>query len=101
VVLRFQVVNMGPPLRDVYVGFYTQLVSGNKNAYGTWPPGSNSGPGTWYYKVHEDYDAARRLFREHYCQALPYPGSCNFAYCPPWVALKLLATHPQPVSARP
>jgi hypothetical protein len=100
VVLRFQVVNQGPPLRDVYLGLYAQLVSGNRKAYSTWPPTSSSGPGSWYYKVYADYDTTRRLYREHYCALLPYPGSCNFSYCPPWAAVKLLATHPQPLAGK-
>ena len=98
VVLRFEVTNRGQPLSDLYVGFYAQLVSGNKNAYGTWPPSATSGPGSWYYKVYADYDTTRRVYREHFCQQAPYPGSCNLAYCPPWVGLRLLATRPTPLS---
>lgn len=99
-VLRFQVVNQGPPLRDVYVGLYAQLVSGNRNAYTGWPPSANSGPGSWYYKTYADYDTTRRLYREHFCQTSPYPSACNFAYCPPWAGVKLLATHPEPVAGK-
>ena len=100
VVLRFSVINQGPPLRDVYFGLYAQLVSGNRNSYATWPPSSSSGPGSWYYKVYADYDGARRLYREHYCMMLPYPGSCQLQTVPPWAAVKLLATHPEPVSGK-
>jgi hypothetical protein len=100
VVLRFQVVNQGPPLRDVYLGLYSQLVSGNKNAYSGWPPSASGGPGSWYYKVYAVYDTTRRLYRERYCQSLPYPGSCNVNYCPPWAAVKLLAVHPDSVAGK-
>lgn len=94
VVLRFHVINQGPPLRDVYVGLYAQLVSGDRNDYTSWPPSSSSGPGSWYYKVYGLYDADRRLYRERYCQSLPYPGSCNIAVVPPWAAVKMLAVRP-------
>lgn len=100
VVVQFRIVNQGPPLRDAYVGLYAQLVSGNKNSYSTWPPSASSGPGSWYYKVYADYDTTRRLYREHYCQSLPYPGSCNLSVVPPWVAVKLLATHPGSVAGK-
>jgi hypothetical protein len=100
VVLRFQVVNQGPPLRDVYLGLYAQLVSGNKNAYISWPPSGTDRPGSWYYKVYADYDTTRRLYRERYCLSAPYPTSCNIAYCPPWVGVKLLASHPEPLAGK-
>ena len=98
VVMRYQIVNLGPPLKDAYLGLYAQLVSGNRNAYSGWPPSASGGPGSWYYKVYADYDTTLRLYREHYCQQLPYPDGCNFAYCPPWVAIKLLAVHPDTVA---
>ncbi len=100
VVARFTIINQGPPLRAIYVGLYAQLVSGDKNAYVTWPPSSSSGPGSWYYKTYAEYDAARRLYKEHYCTMLPYPSGCGFAYCPPWAAVKLLGVHPDTVAAK-
>ena len=100
VVLRFLIVNQGPPLRDAYVGLFAQLVSGNKNAYSGWPPSASGGPGSWYYKVYADYDSTRRLYREHYCEGLPYPGSCNLAAVPAWAAVKLLAVSPDSVEAK-
>jgi hypothetical protein len=96
---RFTITNLGPPLRDVWVGMYAQFCSGNRNSYPTWPPSAASPQGTWYYKAHAEYDATRRLYKEHYCAQPPYPGSCNFPYCPPWAAVKLLATSPQPLDA--
>ncbi len=97
-VVQFTIVNQGPPLRDVYVGLYAQLVSGDKNAYANWPPSASSGPGSWYYKTYGEFDSARRLYKERYCYSLPYPGSCNVSYCPPWAAVKLLAVHPDTVA---
>lgn len=100
VVAQFEIVNQGAPLLDAYVGLYAQLVSGDKNAYSTWPPGSASGPGSWYYRTYADYDTTRRLYREHFCAALPFPANCNFAYCPPWAGVKLLSTHPDTIASK-
>ncbi|HVP15194.1 MAG TPA: hypothetical protein VMS88_06595 [Terriglobales bacterium] len=97
-VVQFKIVNLGPPLRDVHVGLYAQLVSGNKGAYSRWPPTASDIPGTWYYKTYPEYDAARRLYKEHFCAAEPYPTNCNFAYCPPWAGVKLLCTKPDTIA---
>ncbi len=100
VVAQFVIVNRGAPLRDVYVGLYGQLVSGDKNAYSTWPPSSNAGPGSWYYRTYADYDSGRRLYREHYCAAPPIPAGCNFPYCPPWAGVKLLGVSPDTIASK-
>jgi hypothetical protein len=100
VIPQFTIVNRGAPLRDVYVGLYVQLVSGDKNAYTSWPPSAASTAGSWYYKTHAEYDAERHLYQEHFCAAEPYPGSCNYAYCPAWVGVKLLAVSPGTVAGK-
>ncbi len=100
VVAQFKITNQGAPLRNVYVGLYTQLVSGDKNAYSTWPPSASSAAGSWYYKTHAEYEVARRLYEEHYCAAEPFPDGCNFAYCPPWAAVKLLNTYPDTIASK-
>ena len=94
VVSRFVVINDGGPLRDVWLGLYAQLASGDKNRYSTWPPSAGSGPGSWYFKAHIEYDAARRLFAEHFCQAPPYPAACSAALVPPWAGIRLLGVSP-------
>jgi hypothetical protein len=98
VVVQFRITNQGPPLRDVYVGLYAQLVSGDKNAYATWPPSASSTAGSWYYKTHSEYETGRRLYEEHFCAGPPYPTGCNFAYCPPWAGVKLLSVHPDTIA---
>ncbi len=92
VVLRYTVVNRGAPLRNVWLGLYAQLVSGDKNAYATWPPSSSSGPRSWYYSTLFDYDSTRSLYQERFCLSLPYPNGCLISYAPPWVGVKLLKT---------
>jgi hypothetical protein len=100
IVVQYTIVNQGPPLRDVWVGQYAQLVSGDKNAYSSWPPNTATGPGSWYYHTYVDYDAVMRLYREHYCAVAPYPDECRFSYAPPWAAVKLLRTLPDSVATR-
>ncbi len=92
VVTRFTIINKGSTLKELYVGLYAQLVSGNKNAYASFPPTG------WYYKTHVDYDGPRRLYKEHYCAA-SYPQGCNFAACPPWAAVKLLKVSSAPLES--
>jgi hypothetical protein len=100
VVAQFTIINQGPPLRDVFVGLYAQLVSGDKNAYSQWPPSTGSGPRSWYYNTHIDYDAPRRLYKEHFCQLGPFPDGCNFAYAPPWAGAMLLKVAPDSVESK-
>src|SRR5262245_19964551 len=92
---RLAIRNLGDPLTDLWVGIYSELASGNKNAYATWQPTSSGGPGSWYGKAWLQYDADLRLLREHYCRALPVPDSCHFEAAPPWIGLKVL-TPPSP-----
>jgi hypothetical protein len=37
-VIRYSIINHGPPLKNMYVGFFVQLTIGDKNAYSGWPP---------------------------------------------------------------
>jgi len=94
VVTRFIVTNNGPPIRDMWLGLYAQLASGDKKRYTQWPPTGSSGPGSWYYKAHIEYDAARRLYAERYCVAPPYPAGCASSLVPPWAGVKLLGVSP-------
>lgn len=97
VVVQYTITNQGPPLRNVWVGQYAQLVSGDKNAYSAWPPSSSSGPGSWYYRTYVEFDQPRRLYREHFCNLLPYPEGCDLQVAPPWAGVMLLRTLPDPV----
>jgi hypothetical protein len=94
VVTRYIVTNNGPPIRDMWLGLYAQLASGDKKRYTQWPPTGSSGPGSWYYKAHIEYDAARRLYAERFCLAPPYPAGCASSLVPPWAGVKLLGVSP-------
>jgi hypothetical protein len=100
VVARFTVINDGPTLSDVWLGMYAQLASGNKNLYSVWPPSAGSGPGSWYFKAHIEYDAARRLYAERYCLAPPYPGGCAAQGVPAWAGVQLLGSTPGTIADR-
>ncbi len=111
VVLHFEITNDGPPLRDAFVGLYSQLVSGDKNAYSTWPPSGTGPAGSWYYKKYMAWVDSLTMVAEHYCLALdalgqPDPTTCNFQAAPAWAANKFLGvragpgTLPEPDSLR-
>ncbi len=87
---RFVITTAGPTLTGLRVGLYTELASGSKNLYATWPPSSSGGPGSWFRKAWLQYDDALALLREHYCAALPVPAGCNLGLVPDWAGVKLL-----------
>jgi hypothetical protein len=95
VVLRFTIINLGAaPLTGAWVGLWTELASGDKNSYTCWPPSTSCGTtGGWFYKKWLQYDASRRLVREHYCAALPVPDGCILSRVPAWMGVQLLS-HP-------
>src|SRR5262249_3192940 len=100
VVARYVITNDGAPLRDAWLGLYAQFASGDKNKYSTWPPSAGSGPGSWYFKAHIEYDAPRRLFSERYCIAPPYPNGCAASVVPPWAGIKLLGVTPGDIATK-
>ncbi len=91
---HYEIKNTGPLLTNVYVGIYSELASGNKNAYTNWPPSSTdpSGTGSWFNKKQIVYDDSLHLYREHYCSNLPIPDGCHYERAPYWVGIKLLGT---------
>jgi hypothetical protein len=93
---HYVIKNLGPPLTDAWVGFYSELASGWKAGYVNWPPSSSDpgGLGGWYSKKWIAYDAPQRLFREHYCRSLPIPAGCNLALVPYWVGIEQLGARP-------
>lgn len=98
VVSRFTVINDGAPMRNAWLGFYAQFASGDKNKYTAWPPTAGSGPGSWYFRAHIEYDAARRLYQESYCAGPPYPTNCAASVAPYWAGVRLLGVSPGDVA---
>lgn len=95
-IFHYEIVNTGPPLKDVWVGFYTEFASGAKKDQASWPPSG------WYNKKWLALDDTLTLpnggtprvippmIREHYCRAQPIPDACELATAPFWIGLKLL-----------
>jgi len=91
IICRFVIQNVGPPLTNMWVGLYTELASGPKNSYSSWPPLSSGSPyGSWYRKALLAYDEDLRMIREHRCSAPPIPDGCQFEITPYWAGVKLL-----------
>lgn len=104
VILHLTIVNEGNLLRDVYAGLYTQLVSGNKNLYSTWPPSATSGAGSWYYRQYVDWVDSLSLVREHFCDLIQPPSDdplecVNYQRAPYWAGLKFLGVRPDSLRA--
>lgn len=84
--LRFTIRNVwSSPLANAWVGLYSELASGNKNLYVTWPPSG------WYGKAWLQYDADFRMVREHFCRSQPVPDSCRLWIAPYWAGVQLLS----------
>jgi hypothetical protein len=101
VILRYTIINLGDfPLTNLWAGQWTQLASGPKSAYASWPPSSATGPGSWYSKKWLQYDATLRMIREHYCAAQPVPGGCNLGFVPAWMGIELLGASPNGIGEK-
>ena len=96
---HYVIKNDGLPLRNVWVGIYTEMASGAKKDYAVWPPSA------WYKKKWLETDDTLHvstpdtccrlippMVREHYCASLPTPTGCNLANTPYWVGVKLLGS---------
>jgi hypothetical protein len=91
VIFHYVVTNVGLPLRNVYVGVYNELASGDKKLCSSMPPSSGGClKGGWFRKKWVQYDDSLRLFREHYCFNLPVSGGCDSADVPYWAGYRLL-----------
>ena len=82
--------NTGAPLRNVWVGVYNELASGNKRNYSNFP----SGIGSWFSKKQIGWVDSLNMFTERYCASVPIPGGCNYSVVPEIVAVKLLGVRP-------
>lgn len=92
--VRTTITNRGPILSNMWVGFYSELASGNKGAYVNWPPSSGDpgGQGSWFNNKWIVYDAPHNMIREHYCDAVPIPDNCLLERAPYWVGVRYLGS---------
>ncbi|MBK7369822.1 MAG: hypothetical protein IPJ04_18580 [Candidatus Eisenbacteria bacterium] len=92
VVFHYTIKNVGPPLRNVWVGMYDELQTGSKNLYNCWPPSSGcSSVGGWFAKKQVAYTDSLRLFTESYCQNII---DCRNNIAPPMAGMMLLGARP-------
>ena len=93
--VHLKVTNRGPLLKDVWVGFITELASGCKKCYPNWPSTGGSPLGGWFDKKWIAFDDSLHLLREHYCAGQPLPpgAGCNLHVAPYWAGLRYLGSH--------
>jgi len=83
--LRYTIRNVwSSPLANAWIGLYTELASGNLNAYNQIPPSN------WFAKEWLQYEPDFRMVREHYCFRQPVPDSCRLALVPYWAGVQML-----------
>ena len=100
VFLRYVIRNQGSAaLTNLWAGLNTELASGCKTCYSTWPPRSYDAEGNWFSKKWIQYDDSLRLVREHYCAYQPVPDGCNLGHVPAWMGVKLLGVSPGSLAA--
>ena len=88
VILHYVVRNDGPPLRNVWLGMYDELASGNMNLQSTLPPTG------WFSKKYITWVDSLNMLTERFCQGRPYPAQCRFDLCPEIAGVKLLGVIP-------
>jgi hypothetical protein len=90
-IFHYVITNQGPPLRDVYVGLYNEMISVNKGSQSIWPAGGI------FSKKEIGWVDSLNMFTERFCRAGPVssiPANCFYSICPPLMGLKLLGVKP-------
>ncbi|MCC6349289.1 MAG: hypothetical protein IT347_06820 [Candidatus Eisenbacteria bacterium] len=86
--------NDGAPLRNVWVGLYNELATGNKNLYSCWPPSggcASANMGAWWRSKVIGWVDSTSMFTESFCKN---PVDCKRQFAPAMVAVKLLGVRP-------
>lgn len=92
VIFHYTIKNVGPPVRNVWLGMYNEFQTGNKSAYNCWPPSAGcSSLGSWFAKKQIAYTDSLRLFSETYCQNIL---DCKNFLAPPTAGVMLLGVRP-------
>lgn len=87
-IFHYVIQNLGPPMRDVYVGLYNELISVNKGAQSVWPAGGI------FSKKQIGWVDSLSMFTERFCRNSPISAGCFYSICPPLIGLKLLGVKP-------
>ena len=91
------ITNRGPLITNMWIGFYSELASGNKGAYVNWPPSSGDpgGQGSWFNNKWLVYDDANKMLREHFCDQMQVyndDAGCLLARAPYWIGVRYLGS---------
>jgi hypothetical protein len=73
----------GGSLGGIYLGMYSELASGNKGSYATWPPSG------WFYKKDITYYDSLRMVSEHHYTFDKQPAT-GVLRAPSWAGIKFL-----------
>jgi hypothetical protein len=85
---HYVITNNGPPLRDVWVGMYDELASGNMKLQSVRPPSG------WFNKKELGWVDTLNMVTERYCVNAPIPSGCFYSRVPEVVGMKLLGVRP-------
>jgi hypothetical protein len=88
VIFHYVIHNDGPPLRNVWLGMYDELASGNMRLQNTYPPVG------WFSKKYITWVDSLNMLTERYCGSRIYPTQCRFDLVPEIVGVKLLGVKP-------
>jgi len=88
VIFHYVIHNDGPPLRNVWLGMYDELASGNMRLQNTYPPVG------WFSKKYLTWVDSLNMLSERFCQGRPFPAQCRFDLVPEIVGVKLLGVKP-------
>ena len=88
VIFHYVIHNDGPPLRNVWLGMYDELASGNMRLQNSYPPVG------WFSKKYITWVDSLNMFTERFCIGRPFPAQCRFDLVPEIAAVKLLGVKP-------
>lgn len=88
VIFHYVIHNDGPPLRNVWLGMYDELASGNMRLQNQYPPVG------WFSKKYMTWVDSLNMITERFCQGRPFPAQCRFDLVPEIVGVKLLGVKP-------
>jgi hypothetical protein len=88
VIFHYVIKNDGPPLRNVWVGMYDELASGNMRLQNSYPPTG------WFSKKYVTWVDSLNMLTERFCNGRPVPAGCRFDLVPEIVGVKLLGVKP-------
>lgn len=88
-IFHYVIKNDGPPLRNVWLGMYAELASGNLNLANQLPPSG------WFSKKETGWVDSLSLITERYCQTnVNFPVNCRYDIAPEIAGIKLLGVKP-------